>query len=291
MRSCLPLFTLALIAAGSVQAAPADCDRACLRGFITQYLDAMLMHNPRTLPVSDKVRFTEDSVDMKLGEGLWKNASKITGYREDILDVRQGVAAAQVVVEEDGMPALFVLRLKIAGKKITEVETQVTRTQKEGALFALASLQTPGPAMSMVPEKSQLMPREEAIKTAMFYPAGLKIGSFVKVDAPFAADAYRIENGARTAGAGCARAGCQDIKAQTIMEHPGITTRVAAVDEELGIVLLRMNFGQTKSYGEGNALIVWEAFKVYGGQIHGVEAFMKIMPVSVGSGGWDSGGN
>jgi hypothetical protein len=279
------------MAGTSARAATPDCDRACLRGFVTQYLDAMLAHNPRTLPVSDKVRFTEDSMDMKLGEGLWKNASKITGYRQDILDVRQGVAASHVVVEEGGMPALLALRLKIAGKKITEVETQVTRTQKEGALFAMASLQTPGPVMSTVPEKAQLMPREEAIKTAMLYPAGLKIGSFVKVDAPFAADAYRIENGARTAGAGCARAGCQDIKGQTIMEHPGITTRVVAVDEELGIVLLRMNFGQTKSYGEGNALIVWEAFKVYGGQIHGVEAFMKIMPVTVGAGGWDSGAN
>jgi hypothetical protein len=297
MRSSLLTLTLALIAAGTtVQAAPApatkpDCDRACLRDLITQYLDAMLTHNPRTLPLSDKVRFTEDTVDMKLGDGLWKNASKITNYRQDILDVRQGVAASQVVVEEGGMPALLMLRLKVAGRKITEVETQVTRTQKEGGLFAIASLQTPGPAMSAVPERSQLMSRDAAIKTAMFYPAGLKIGSFVKVDAPFAPDAYRIENGARTAGAGCARAGCQDMKAQTIMEHPGITTRAIAVDEELGIVLLRMNFGQTKSYGEGNALIVWEAFKVYGGQIHGVEAFMKIMPVGVGAGGWDAGSN
>jgi hypothetical protein len=292
MKPSLHALALALIAAGTtVQAATPNCDRACLRGFITQYLDAMLTRNPNTLPLSKTVRFTEDAVNMKLGEGLWKNALKIRGYRQDILDVREGIAASQVVVEEAGSPALLVLRLKIAGKKITEVETQVTRTQKEGALFAMDSLQTAGPAMSAAPEKSQLMPRDEAIKTAMFYPAGLKIGSFVKVDAPFAPDAYRIENGARTAGAGCARAGCQDIKAQTIMEHPGITTRVVAVDEELGIVLLRMNFGQTKSYGEGNALIVWEAFKVYGGQIHGVEAFMKIMPVGVGSGGWDSGSN
>jgi hypothetical protein len=201
--------------------------------------------------------------------------------------VRQGVAASQVVVEDAGSPALFVLRLKVAGKKITEIETQVTRKQSEGALFALDALQTAGPAMSAPVEKSQLMSREDDIKTAMFYPAGLKIGSFVKVDAPFAPDAYRIENGARTAGTGCARAGCENIKAQNIMEHPGIMTRVTAVDEELGIVLLRMNFGQTRSYGEGNALIVWEAFKVYGGQIHGVEAFMKIMPVGTGSGGWE----
>ena len=128
--------------------------------------------------------------------------------------------------------------------------------------------------------------RDEAIRIAKFYPAGLKIGSFVTVDAPFAPDAYRVENGVITAGRGCSRPGCENIKTQKIMEHPFITTRVAAVDEELGIVLLRMNFGQTSSYGQGNALIVWEAFKIYGGQIHAVEAFMKIMPASMGS-GWD----
>jgi hypothetical protein len=192
-----------------------------------------------------------------------------------------------VIVEEAGTPVMLMLRLKVADRKITEIETQVTRTKAEGGLFAIEALQSPNPSMSAVPERSQLMKREDAIKTAMFYPAGMKIGSFVKVDAPFAADAYRIENGAISAGKGCARAGCENIKTQTIMEHPGITTRAVAVDEQLGIVLLRMNFGQTKSYGEGNALMVWEAFKVYGGQIHAVEAFMKIMPVAAGSGGWD----
>ena len=61
-----------------------------------------------------------------------------------------------------------------------------------------------------------------------------------------------------------------------------------AVDEELGITLLRMNFGPAGGrYGAGNGLMVWEAFKVYGGQIHGVEAFMKIMPAESGS-GWDT---
>lgn len=285
MKASLCILVVTLFAVGA-SAAPATCDRACLSGFITQYLDAMLAHNPNTLPLSDKVRFTEDTMEMKLGEGLWKNASKIRSYRQDILDVRQGVASSLVLVEADGMPALLALRLKIADRKITEVETQVTRKQSEGALFAIDALQTPGPAMSSAPERSQLMPRDAAIKVAQFYPAGLKIGSFITVDAPFAADAYRIENGVRSAGAGCARAGCENIKAQKIMEHPGITTRVVAVDEDLGIVLLRMNFGQTGSYGAGNALIVWEAFKVYGSQIHGVEAFMKIMPASLGS-GWD----
>jgi hypothetical protein len=280
------IVVLALIGATSGYAATPDCDRDCLRGFITQYLDALVAHNPGALPLDSKVRFTEDSVEMHLGDGLWKNASRIRAYRQDVLDTRQGVAASQVVVEEAGSPALLVLRLKVAKKKITEIETMVTRTQKEGALFKIDALQAPDKNMESSPEKSQIPSREDAIRIAKFYPAGLKIGSFVTVDAPFASDAYRIENGVITAGPGCSRPGCENIKTQKIMEHPFITTRVVAVDEDLGIALLRMNFGQTNSYGAGNALIVWEEFKVFGGQIHAVEAFMKIMPASMGS-GWD----
>jgi hypothetical protein len=282
--------TLLLAAFGSTvtpsRAAAVDCDRECLRGFITQYLSALVAHNPGALPVGEKVRFTEDSVEMRLGEGLWKNASRLRTYRQDILDVRQGVAASQVVMEEGDSPVLLMLRLKIVGRKLTEIETQVTRSQKEGGLFKLDGLQAPGKTMGMAVDASERASREEAIRLAEFYPAGLKVGSFATVDAPFATDAYRVENGVISAGPGCSRAGCENIKAQTIMKHPDITTRVAAVDEELGIVLLRMNFGNTGSYGPGNALIVWEAFKVYGGAIHAVEAFMKVMPASMGS-AWD----
>lgn len=283
MKTCTKLSLFLLLAA---MAQAADCDRDCLRATLTQYLNAMIAHNPAAAPVSPMVRFTENAAELKLGEGLWKNASKLRGYRQDILDVRQGVAASQVIVEESETPVMLMLRLKIADKKITEIETQVTRTQKEGALFNIAAIQTPSKIMNMVPERSQLNSREEAIKIAQFYPAGLKIGSFTEVNAPFADGAYRIENGAITAGSGCTRAGCENIKTQTITKHPAITTRVVAVDEELGIVLLRMNFGDTGSYGPGNALIVWEAFKVYGGQIHAVEAFMRVMPATSGS-GWD----
>ena len=77
------------------------------------------------------------------------------------------------------------------------------------------------------------------------------------------------------------------LRGQSISTHPGLSYRVLAVDEELGLTLLRINFGRADRYGVGNALMVWEAFKVYGGQIHAVEAFMKIMPADAGS-GWDT---
>ena len=64
-------------------------------------------HAGRT-PAAANVRFTEDTVTMKLGDGLWKKASKIRPYRLDILDATQGVAASQVVVEEAGYPVMLI---------------------------------------------------------------------------------------------------------------------------------------------------------------------------------------
>ena len=37
----------------------------------------------------------------------------------------------------------------------------------------------------------------------------------------------------------------------------------------------------------GDQLTVWESFKVYDGQIHAVEAFMRILPFEKRNGGWE----
>ncbi len=265
-----------------------SCDRDCLRSFATQYLNALVAHNPSTLPVAANVRFTEDTVEMKLGESaLWKNATRLRPYCLDILDVRQGVAATLAIVEEAGSPVMLMLRLKVAGGKITEVETQVTRNKEEGAIFDVEALKSPSKAMLLEPAAAERNTREDAIKIAEHYPAGLKAGSFVTVDAQFAADAYRFENGRLMAGPGCTfMPGCTDIRGQKIPTLAEIKYRVAAVDEDLGIVLLRMDFGKGSTRTPSDSLQVWEAFKVYGGQIHAVEAFMKNMPAGTGS-GWN----
>jgi hypothetical protein len=260
------------------------CGRDCLRGFITQYLDAMISRNPKTIPTASTARFTEDTKTLPLGEGLWKGASRIGSYRQDFLDVREGMAASHVVVEENGTPVMLALRLKIENRKITEIETMVTRNRAEGAIFDIENLTTPHAAMNVAPDASQRMSRAELIRIAELYVAGLKAGgSFDAVDVPFAPDAYRIENGTLTAGPG-ARKGSENIRTQRVMAHPDVSYRIAAVDEEMGIALFRLDFGNTGNYGPGNALTLFEAFKIYGGQIHAVEAFMDIMPENTPSG-------
>jgi hypothetical protein len=129
-----------------------------------------------------------------------------------------------------------------------------------------------------------MMSRVDIIRIGEFYPGGLRVGGkFDDVMAPFAPDAYRVENGSVMAGPG-ARAGSESIRTQRIIAHPDVTYNVQAVDEELGIAVIRMDFGDTNSYGAGNALVVSEAFKIYGGQIHAVEAFMRVMKAGTPSG-------
>ena len=281
----LILLVSTIVTAAGTQSGGA-CDRECLRGFVTQYLNAMIAHNPASLATAPNVRFTEDTQTLKLGEGLWKGANAVRSYRLDFLDVRESTAMSHVVVEEGGMPVLLSLRVKIADRRITEVETMVTRSREQGAIFTVNNLQMPRQAMLAPVEPSQRMSRAEAIRIAEFYPAGLRVGgSFQAVMAPFGPTAYRIENGGLMAGPG-ARAGSENIGTQRIIAHPDITYNVQAVDEEMGVVVMRMDFGDTNSYGPGNALVVVEAFKVYGGQIHAVEAFMRVMKAGTPS-GWN----
>ena len=154
--SAIVLFVLALPSASEAQ----RCDRQCLGDFITTYLEAMVAHDPERLHVSSRVRFTEDTVEMKLGEGLWKTATALRPYRQDFLDVREGVAGTHTVVEENGKPVLLALRLKVFGLALSEVETMVVRNREEGVLFQPDAFTKPNAGMAYAPKKSELNTRE-----------------------------------------------------------------------------------------------------------------------------------
>ena len=87
--------------ANAAQPATATCDRECLRGKVTQLLYALMKHDVSGLPVADTLRVTEDAVEKPLAKvGLVGTVTRLRGFRQDIIDERAGVAAAQVVVEE-----------------------------------------------------------------------------------------------------------------------------------------------------------------------------------------------
>ncbi len=269
------LVVLTAMATGSAQAA--DCDRACLKGMITKYVDAIVAHDPSRLPLAANVRFTEDSKELKLGDGAWKTIAKKGDFRQDYIDLKKQIAASHVQLYEDNAQILYSVVLRVADQKITGIETLVDRITPDSR-FKPDSLDKPLAGMSEPVPSGKRMPRADMIRAALLYPAGLRIGSFVDAKTPFSKEAYRVENGTFIAGEGCPRANCPGLFTQKIMLHPDVKPSVAAVDEEEGTVLLWMNFGDTNSYGPGNALVTFEAFKVWGGEIHAVNAFFRILP-------------
>ena len=298
METLTLLYLILLACASAVQAAsnPAgstapSCDRECLRGMLTTYLYALLKHDTSKLPLSDKVRVTEDAVDKPLGKvGILKTVTRLGGYRQDFLDERGGMAASGAIVEESGAPTLLVVRLKVVDQKITEIEMVATRSRAEGLIFNIDGLSAPSEEMNYAPRAEQLDSREDALKAALHYPEGLNAAkTFADVKAPFTPDAYRYENGQIMAGPDCKFApGCQNIATQSlaIFKRLGkVTTRVVGVDERMGIVLLRLNWGVREPMGD--QLTAFEAFKVYDGHIHAVEAFIRILPLELAKGGWD----
>ena len=264
-----------MVSASGAQAA--ECDRTCLRGMITKYVEAIVAHAPQSLPLAPNVRFTEDSRELPLGEGAWKTVTRAGSFRQDYLDVARGIAASHVELYEEGAQLQYSVVLRIVDEKITGVETLingVTATSK----FQPDSLGKPLPKMNDPVPANRRMSRAELIRIALTYTEGLRIGNFADAT-PFAKDAYRVENGLFIAGAGCPRANCPGLYTQRVILHPNVIASVAAVDEEAGIVLLWMNFGYTNSYGPNNALVTFEAFKIWGGEIQAVNAFFRILPL------------
>jgi hypothetical protein len=280
------LGVLVLAAMTTSGARAADCDRACLTGMITKYVDAVLAHDPSRLPLAAGARFTEDSKDLKPGEGLWKTVNRKGDFRQDYIDQAKQIAAAHVQLFEENAQILYSVVLRVGDQKITGIETLVDRITPDSR-FKPDSLEKPLGGMSAPVPAGKRMPRAEMIQAALRYPEGLRIGNFTDAKTPFAKEAYRVENGTFIAGEGGPRANAPGLFTQKIMLHPDVKASVAAVDEQEGTVLLWMNFGDTNSYGPGNALVTFEAFKVWGGEIHAINAFFRILPKDTQR-GWPS---
>jgi alkylhydroperoxidase/carboxymuconolactone decarboxylase family protein YurZ len=86
-----------LLCSSASGAQAADCDRACLAGMITKYVDAMVAHTPQSLPLAAAVRFTEDSRELPLGDGAWKTVTRAGTFPQDYLDVVRPSVAQKLI--------------------------------------------------------------------------------------------------------------------------------------------------------------------------------------------------
>ncbi len=183
-------------AAISTAANAAKCDRACLDQTVETYIAAMVAHNPSQVAFAANVKFVENTVPMKPGEGLWKTASQgPTTFKIYVPDPVSQQVGFLCVMTESGKPIQFGLRLKLQNGKITEAEHLIARNLPE---TSLKNLQTPRPGLLATVPPAERSPREKMLKIGYSYYTALVSANGDA--APFADDCLRHENGMQTNG-------------------------------------------------------------------------------------------
>jgi hypothetical protein len=315
------LGTAALAALASVaHAAGTDkaLDRAGLIKLADDYLAALVAHDPGKAPLAADVKTVENAKRIKAGEGLWKTTTAgPTEFRVVVPDAVSQQVGGIFMIQSEGKPAQVGLRLKAANGKIVEAEHMIAMPREP----FLANLQKvrPGIPMEVPYEFRDSRGRLLYIAKSYYDALDLNNGSL----APFAHDCERRENGMRTApyggpvaGAGIPGApprpaslvGMQDCKSQLDSQAMAyITTidnrRVEIADELTGLALGFSHFRHAMTQKEFKIvndpgrevskmdfqpfdLPALHIYKIWGGQIHEIEAMGFTAPYNSPT-GWE----
>jgi hypothetical protein len=186
--STLPLLAVAGVLLGTGSASAATCDEQCLKGYADRYLEALAAHDPTRLPVAKGARFTENGVQIQLGEALWRTFRKLGNYRHDFYDPDTGGVASYLSIQENDFPDFLSLRLKVANQQITEIETVVVRGSERATTMPAVE-----PIWEEVEPAATRLTREQLEKGAVDYMRAIVFekGSL----APFDESCIRLENG------------------------------------------------------------------------------------------------
>ncbi len=244
-------FAAAIVVMMSIGSAPADaaakdCDRACLKGHMDRYLDALLAHDASKLPRAAQFKAIHNGKPAQLEGGLWSEVDSIA-FRQYVMDPSAGqVALFGVAVEKHKRGTLFV-RLSVDGGKLTFSET----IAGERTLDGIPGMISPNPFFEYVLPARQQRSREQLIAIADSYFEGLERHDGSKV--PVSDDCRRFEDGVQTSlNPVFLPLACNDFKPFTYMDK--ISNRLyPIVDVERGLVLGQMVIEVSKPAGPPSA--------------------------------------
>jgi hypothetical protein len=281
----------------SIGPIPLNCNRACLEGVIDQYLAAVVKHDPKGLPLSDDVVYTENAQVIKVGDGFWKTAEGLGNYKHIFADPEFGQVAMMGTMREAGGPILMSLRLRIELGRITEIESVYFKPGGGGPnnIAAVDAGKAEDIWFKTIPP-AQRLSRPEMIAIADAYFSGLQKNDGRGVNGtgtyPFTNDCHRIENGSPTTNVPNVEGPfALDCMGQFKMGYYFVVQaihnrRYPLVDAERGVVWAHSVFDQGtvnsgtlsdgraysyRGFNRPGSILVTEAFLIDGGKIRRVE--------------------
>lgn len=282
------VVALAAFAAGATPAvAQAPCDRACLTTFIDAYFAALIANDASALRQASGARITENGADKKLGDTFWDGA-EATVFRFDIVDIARGGTGTQAVIRNaDGSKTMHMLRLKVAGGAITEIETIKANRGEADRLWDPDRLTAVSPDLQLSIREAERDSYYELIAVAEGYWRAFQTnGTPDYRPARLMPDARRYENGLQTTGLvrdGVYQSAQRGFDEGRFLNRNIWDRRYPVVDEERGIVLSIVRFGikggvQSQSTVTANDRLVAEFFAVKRGYIQEIQAVLFNLP-------------
>jgi hypothetical protein len=191
--ACAAVCTMMIPA--SAQAAKPACDRVCLEGIASKYLDAMVAHDPSKAPLAPNLPYAQDNVPLKIGQALWATASARGKYIHYFADPEQGDIGFIGVVYENGVGAILIVRLKVKDGQITEAEQFLAHDPHGADLYE--KMGAPDPLWLAPIPADQRETRAALDQAAYMYYEGLQLNDGKGVYA-FTPDCQRTEDAVRT---------------------------------------------------------------------------------------------
>jgi hypothetical protein len=281
-------------------------DRAALYALADDYLAALAARDPSRLPWAKDVVFTENNVQLAIGDGSWNTVTAVRdGYDLKCADTVNGEVAWFGVVEERGDPAIMCLRLKAGDDGIEQVEALICRSMEFGPFPQIDPARKPRPLLlEDVPEQRRV-PRARMITIADGYFDTLQLNDGT-LFTEFTDDCDRIENGLQTtnteiedypvAAMGTAdqfRLGqyvyddrLRDRRFPLVDEEKGIVLAAGFIDHSGKVVDVTWTDGKTRTksvFHFPHSFALLELFKIDGGKIAGVEAVFVTVPYNMTS--------
>ena len=319
--------TLSLILMSAALASAQTCDRACLEGFVDQYMEALIAHKPAQIPLAPKVKNTEDGVQLDPGDGFWRTAMGKGSYRMFNTDVSNGqVVFMGTMREVPNLAVIVMIRLKVVNRQIMEIENFVVRDAAAAKMFEDRG--RPSDLFTATIPANQRAQRAALIQTANSYFTGLQRNDGKGVY-NFTPDCDRFQNGLQTTnrkeplpappppGRGAVapppdpnidrivRMSCldqfksgfynfvtrvRDRRFVAVDPEHGLVTAIFAIDQASGKYrTFKMADGKEVSAGpvKPETLAITETFKIEGGKIRRVEAIQLNVPYGMIT-GWST---
>lgn len=273
------------------RAVPApSCDRRCLLELLTRYTEALTDDNPSTLPVAPNVRVTNNGTPTVLGKGdVWGPARRLP-FRQAFVDPVTGSAIFYGIVTVSTRPTradtpnanpnaavrwwFYVLRLKVAQRKITEVEEIAYEKPANGFGADPSTLTLPDRIFDTVLPPDERSTREQLFAVAnRYFDAVSQKGNYR--DAPWHPECQRLELGVFTVNAPRTAGSCGGEFQTPSVKWNVSNRRFYIADVDRGVVVAAGNFMTPPEYPTNNGSVVIEAFKVQDGLIRFIFAFFR----------------